>query len=172
MNKSFIITILGPDQPGLVKSLSETLNKFQGNWTESRMTHLAGKFAGIVRVSLPVEQFEKLSLALNEIQTDTFRILIEEASSINKDEPEHILSLELMAQDRPGIIQDITHQLAKLNVNIEELESNVKEASMSGGTLFCAQLKLSLPSGIKAEVVQDTLEEMSDQFMVDINFSD
>ena len=81
------------------------------------------------------------------------------------------MSLELLGQDRPRIIHDITEQLAKLNVNIEELESEIKEASMSGGTLFCAQLKLSLPEDLAEEAVQDTLEEMSDQFMVDINFS-
>ena len=82
-----------------------------------------------------------------------------------------MLSLDLLGQDRPGIIQDITEQLAHLNVNIEELESQIKEASMSGGVLFSAQLKLSLPKSLSPEEVQDSLESMSDQFMVDINFS-
>ncbi|MEE9325926.1 MAG: ACT domain-containing protein [Cocleimonas sp.] len=173
MNKSLIITIFGPDQPGLVKSISETLEKYQGSWSESRMTHLAGKFAGIVSVSLAVDKIEKLKKSLDELQTDTFRIFVEETpSSITKTPPECTLSLELMAQDRPGIIHDITQQLAKLNVNIEELKSNVKQASMSGGTLFCAKLKLSIPKNIKAETVQETLEDMSDQFMVDLIFSD
>jgi glycine cleavage system regulatory protein len=173
MNKTLIITIFGPDQPGLVKSISETLEKHQGSWSESRMTHLAGKFAGIVSVSLEVDKIEKLKKSLDKLQTNTFRIFVEEAPTLTvKSIPERTLSLELLAQDRPGIIHDITQQLAKLNVNIEDLKSSVKQASMSGGTLFCAKLKLSIPQNIKIEVVQETLEDMSDQFMVDLNFSD
>ena len=170
MQVSLVITILGPDRSGLVKSLSETLNHFQGNWTESRMSHLAGKFAGIVQISVPTEQVEQLTTALQALQSDGLQISIEKVDQ-DKVAPSKEISLELLGQDRPGIIRDITEQLARLNVNIEELESQVKEASMSGGTLFCAQLKLGLPENVTTEAVQDSLESMSDQFMVDINFS-
>ncbi len=171
MQVSLIITILGPDQPGLEKSLSKTLNQFKGNWKESRMTHLAGKFAGILQVSVPADQVNPLSNALRELQSDSFQIQIEKSNQTQTATPIKTLSLELLGQDRPGIIHDITEQLAHLNVNIEELESEIKEASMSGGTLFCAQLKLGLPENVSPEAVQDALENMSDQFMVDINFS-
>jgi len=170
MQTSLVITILGPDQPGLVKSLSEKLNQFNGNWTESRMSHLAGKFAGILQISVPTDQVDELTTALQALQSDGLQISIEKVDQA-KSTPSKVLSLELLGQDRPGIIRDITEQLAHLSVNIEELESQVKEASMSGGTLFCAQLKLGLPEGVTSDAVQDSLESMSDQFMVDINFS-
>ena len=170
MQVSLVITILGPDRSGLVKSLSETLNRFQGNWTESRMSNLAGKFAGILQVSVPEDQVGELTTALQALQSDGLQISIEKVERV-KTTPSKVLSLELLGQDRPGIIRDITEQLARLNVNIEELESQAKEASMSGGTLFCAQLKLGLPENVTTEAVQDSLESMSDQFMVDINFS-
>ena len=170
MQVSLIITILGPDRSGLVKSLSEILNRFQGNWTESRMSHLAGKFAGILQISVPTDNVDELTTALQALQSDGLQVSIEKAEQGNTTATK-VLSLELLGQDRPGIIHDITEQLARLNVNIEELESQVKEASMSGGTLFCAQLKLGLPENVTTEAVQDSLESMSDQFMVDINFS-
>lgn len=171
MQTSLIITILGPDQSGLVKSLSETLNHFQGSWTESRMSHLAGKFAGILQISIPTNQVDDLTTALQALQPDGLQISIEKSEQSQLSTPSNVLSLELLGQDRPGIIHDITKQLAQLNVNIEELESQVKEASMSGGTLFCAQLKLGLPEGVTTEAVQNALESMSDKFMVDIYFT-
>jgi len=73
MQVSLVITILGSDQPGLVKSLSETLNHFQGNWTKSSMSHLAGKFAGLVLVSVPTGQVDQLSSALQKLQSDSFQ---------------------------------------------------------------------------------------------------
>lgn len=171
MQVSLVVTILGPDQPGLVKSLSETLNQFQGSWTESRMSHLAGKFAGLLHISVPESQVDQLKTALHNLETDSFKILVEKTHSDQKTTSAQTLSLELLGQDRPGIIHDVTQQLAALNVNIEELESEVKEASMSGGTLFQANLTLGLPDDITPETVQETLESMSDQFMVDLIFS-
>jgi len=169
MQVSLVISVLGPDKSGLVKSLSETLNRFQGNWTESRMSHLGGMFAGLLLVSIPSDQVDPLTSALEDLQSDDLQIRIERSDKAQTSTT--MLSLDLLGQDRPGIIQDITEQLAHLNVNIEELESQIKEASMSGGVLFYAQLKLGLPEGVSPEVVQDSLESMSDQFMVDINFS-
>jgi len=170
MQIPFVITILGPDKPGLVKTLSETLNRVQANWSESRMSHLAGKFAGLLQVSVPEEQVDALTTALQKLQSDSFQIHIERSDQPELNAPTKTLELELLGQDRPGIIHDITQQLAHLNVNIEALESEVKEASMSGGTLFCARLTLSLPADISSDAVQEQLESMSDQFMVDLNF--
>jgi glycine cleavage system regulatory protein len=171
MQVSLIITILGPDRPGLVGSLSETLDKFQGSWTESRMSHLAGKFAGILQVSIPHDQVDNLTLALNSLQDKTLKVLVEKSSNNDTEEPTKILCLSVLGQDRPGIIHDITRQLAKLNVNIEELESHIEEASMSGGSLFRTELKLGLPEEISSTAIQDSLEAMSDEFMIDINSS-
>ena len=173
MQTTLIITILGADRSGLVKSISETINQFNGNWTESRMSHLAGKFAGILQVSLPQDQVDELTKALELLQSNGLKVSIEKADQSEDAtvKSAKVLSLDLLGQDRPGIVRDITDQLARLNVNIEELESQVKEASMSGGTLFSAQLKLGLPENVTTQAVQDSLESMSDQFMVDINFS-
>ncbi|KAG1663479.1 hypothetical protein GQR58_020418 [Nymphon striatum] len=159
MQVSLIITILGPDKPGLVESLSETLTKYGASWSESRMAHLAGKFAGLLQVSLPTENLEPLTKAVRELETDSFKIHLEKADT-NIAKPEKILKLELLGQDRPGIIFDITQQLAKLNVNIEELESHIREASMSGEILFCAELTLGLPENVSSDEVQDSLEEI------------
>ncbi len=77
MHVSLIITILGADRPGLVSSVSEVLEAYKGSWSESRMTHLAGKFAGILQISVPEANIEALTIALNELKTDDLKILIE-----------------------------------------------------------------------------------------------
>ena len=171
MHISLIITILGADRPGLVSSISEVLETHKGSWSESRMAHLAGKFAGILQISLPDSNIEALSIALDKLQTNDLRILIETAQATNKPAPTKTLNIEILCQDRIGIVNDVTEVLAKLHVNIEELDSTVKEASMAGGMLFCAELTLGLPEGVNANAVEDALEEMSDQLMIDINLS-
>lgn len=171
MQTSLVITILGPDKVGLVSSLSETISKHNGSWIESKMSHLAGRFAGLLEASVPTTEVESLTKELKALETDSFKILIDRSSPAVASKATHHLNLELLGQDRQGIILDVTNQLATLNVNIEELESEVQPASMSGGTLFKAKLTLGLPDGVSADEVQDSLESMSDQFMVDIDVS-
>ena len=171
MQVSLIITILAADRPGLISSISEVLEDHNSNWTESRMAHLSGKFAGLLQVSVDESNFESLTNALDNMQTSELKILVEKAETTNKPAPTKTLKIEILCQDRIGIINDVTEELAKLNVNIEELDSSVKEASMSGGMLFSAELTLGLPEGVDAHAVEDCLEELSDQLMIDINLS-
>lgn len=170
MQVSLIITVLGEDQPGLVNAISEILESHNGGWTESRMAHLAGKFAGILQVSAPQENIQALTEALDDLQNEKLNIQLEVANN-TRQVTTTTLDVELLCQDRLGIIKDITEVLTRLNVNIEELDSHVKEASMAGGLLFSAELKLGLPENVSVDTVEEALEEMSDQFMIDIKLT-
>ena len=170
MQSSLVLTVLGADRAGLVSSIAEAVKAHQGNWQESRMVHLAGQFAGLAHVTLPQENVAALAETLNALQGSGLQILIQhsEAPSPRTITP---LTLELLGHDRPGIIHDITSQLAALNVNIEELESEQRAAPMSSELLFYAHLTLGLPEGVTAEDVQGVFEAMPDPLMVDITFS-
>lgn len=170
MQKSLVITILGDDKAGLVNSISDVMRAHGGNWMESRMVHLDGKFAGLLRASVNDQNFSHLTSALKALQDDDLQINIETADSASQDTSSENLRIELMGQDRPGIIDDITGELAKLNINIEEMCTEQRSAQMSNETLFFAQINMSLPENISPEMAQDSLEQLSDQLMVDIDF--
>lgn len=173
MYTSLVITVLAEDRPGLVSSLSEVLNSHHANWMESRMTRLAGKFAGLLQVSVADEHLAALTEALQGLQTNDLLIQVEKtkATEAHPDAEVTLLKLEILGQDRPGIIEDVTSQLSTLKVNIEEMSSEQRVASMSNELLFFAELSLRVPESITPEDVIDALEAMSDQLMVDLNFS-
>jgi len=54
-----VLTLIGPDRPGLVESVAARVAAHGGNWLESRMAHLAGQFAGILRVEVPAERLSE-----------------------------------------------------------------------------------------------------------------
>lgn len=171
MQTSLVLTLLGPDRAGLVNSIAEAVKAHQGNWQESRMVHLAGQFAGLVHVSLPQTQVTDLKQALQVLQNQDLQILVQESAITDNPRTLTHLSMELLGLDRPGIIHDITRQLAALNVNIEELESEQRAAPMSNEMLFYAHLQLGLPPGVTAEDVQGVFESMPDPLTVDLTFS-
>ena len=70
---SLILTVVGPDRPGLVRALSEAVAARGGSWLESRMARLAGQFAGIVLVEAP----ESLLDDLRALESQGLRIVVQ-----------------------------------------------------------------------------------------------
>jgi len=168
MKKSVVLTVISEDRPGIVETLSQTLADHDGNWIESSMLSMAGKFAGILRTDVPENQIEGLIADLAALESSGLQIVTEPCESIGKPEGAHQFYLELIGQDRPGIVRDITQALAKHHVNVEELSTECQDASMSGETLFVAQAHISIPADASLEALQDELEDLANELMVDI----
>ena len=64
MSLSLVLTVIGDDRPGIVEQIATAISEHNGNWLESSMSHLAGKFAGIVCVSIPDSQLDAVKSAL------------------------------------------------------------------------------------------------------------
>ena len=164
---SFIVTLVGPDRPGLVRALAEAVTQAGGNWLESRMAHLAGQFAGIVLVSLPAEATPALRWAVARLEAEGFQVAIRVGAA---EEASHatVLGLEVVGQDRPGIVRDITEILARRGVNIEELTTHIGSASFSGEIMFRVTARLRVPVALTAADISADLHHLSHELMVDI----
>jgi len=167
-----ILTAIGKDRPGLVSALSEEIAAHGGNWLESRMARLAGEFAGIVRVSVPAANAEALVTALRGLEARGLRVTVERGAGEVGAAVRAGLKLELMGQDHPGIIRDVTHALAALGVNIEELTTQIESGSMSGTALFRASARLSAPAQVKAAELRESLERLAGDLMVEISLDE
>ena len=162
-----VLTLIGPDRPGLVESLAKRVAAHGGNWVESRMAHLAGQFAGILRVEVPPENVPALQAAVAELEKDGLRVV---AQSGARPEAEGVraMELEVVGQDHPGIVRDISEVLLRHGVNIQELTTDHVSAPMAGGLLFSAKARLHVPAGTDADRLRDDLETIADDLMVDL----
>ncbi len=161
-----VLTIIAPDQPGLVERIAQCIAAQGGNWLESRMSRMAGQFAGILKVAVPVASREPLVGALQGLSG--IRVQVAESG----DEPSgswKSIHLDLIGNDRPGIVRDITRLLAEYGVNLERLSTEVVPAPMSSELLFHAEALLAVPLGQSLEQLQDKLETLADDLMVEMN---
>ena len=136
MTTPVVLSVISDDRPGVVEKLSEVLARHEGNWTESSMMSLGGKFAGILLASVPRDSAGSLIEELQGLQSGGLRITAEMASATAEHQPVTEVTLDLIGQDRPGIVKDVTRILASHHVNVQELETHCQSASMSGETLF------------------------------------
>jgi glycine cleavage system regulatory protein len=167
MTTYLVLTAIGNDKPGLVQSLARVIAEHEGNWLESSMSQLAGKFAGILRVSVSDQQADALIKALDDL-SGQLKLVIERVDDELPVEPPLTVSLSLVGNDRPGIIREISHALAGLAVNVEQLNTECAPAPMSGDALFRARATLRVPSGIDLDTLQEELEKLADDLIVEI----
>lgn len=166
--KSLVITFVGDDRPGIVESISKIIVQHDGEWVESRLANLSGKFAGVLRANLPAEKCESFSADL-KASTEGLSITIEQVNDTKIPEiKEQCYRLELVGQDRPGIIHRISSVLVNNGATVEDLESEVTEASMSGEKLFKANITLCLAEGYSADKLSEVLEDLANELIVDI----
>jgi glycine cleavage system regulatory protein len=167
MRTSFVLTVIGDDRPGLVEQLSDLVLAAGANWEESRMARLAGKFAGLLRVSVDAERAEALAASLTTLDADGLTVVIKRSSEA---EPSafRTCELDLVGNDHPGIIRDISRVLAQHRVNIEELETEVTSAPMSGDALFRARARLRVPSTMTVDELRGVLEALAGDLMVEL----
>ena len=170
MGKTLVLTFIAKDRSGLVEKLSETVTEEGGNWLESRMAHLAEKFAGIARIEVPDDKVTSLKNALSALDAEGFHLAVEEAS-VGATLHGPVFDLDLVGPDQPGILRDISHCLAGHGVSVEEMETDIREAPMGGGSLFYAKARVCVPASLSEEGLRQDLEALAGALMVDITFA-
>ena len=169
MSKFLVLTIIADDKPGIVETLAATIADQNGNWLESRMSHMAGKFAGILRISIAAEDANSLQIRLSELATQGINVGVEVSAEAGDSVATKDLTLNLVGNDRPGIVREVSQALAKMGVNVLELTTNCESAAMSADLLFKTEAHLRVPQGFDADSLTDALEAISNDLMVEIN---
>lgn len=170
MNTSIVLTVIADDQPGVIQRVSRVVTEFGGSWTQSSMSSLAGHFAGILLVSVPNDKTDACIEKLHSLESRGLRVIANVSGEAVAREDTHVYALELVGNDRPGIVHDITTLLKKHNVNVLSLETLVEAASMGGGELFRAHAELVVPVTADIDVLETEIEELANDLMVDITF--
>jgi glycine cleavage system regulatory protein len=173
MQSHLIMTVLGNDRPGLVNSLAETIARHHGNWLESRMARLDGQFAGIIRISCPSGSVDAL---LHELQSPSapgtpplsVTVVRDHISSLPQ---RRIIAVDVVGQDRPGIVRELTAAIASVGANIEELTTGLESAPMSGSPMFRASGTVSIQADSDPSSLVQAIEGLGGDLTVDVSLN-
>lgn len=165
-----VITVFAADKPGQVERIADCIAAHGGNWLESRMSRMAGQFAGILRVGVPAETYEELLDALKGLAKDGIQVMFAE-SGIEQSCTWKPIAMELVGNDRPGIVRDISRVLTQQGINLERLVTDVRPAPMSNEPLFHAEAILAVPLTHSLEALQKSLEDLADELLVELKLN-
>lgn len=171
MQSRLVLTLIGKDRPGLVDALAATVAEHGGNWVESRMCRLGGEFAGVLRVEVPSDAVDPLKDALGKLESHGLQVVARPDADADEGTTPSA-TIEIVGQDRPGIVKEISRALAANGVNVEDLHTERNSAPMSGEMLFEARIHVNMPGKSDAGALRASLEKIAADLMVEIKFEE
>ena len=172
MQTCIVFTFIGNDKPGLIETISQAVASQGGNWLESRMSQLAGKFAGIIRVSVADDHSPALIDALKALEQQGLAVLIETDESSVSAITTKTLQLNIVGLDRPGIVKEVSQALAQHKINVVEMSSHISSAPMTADPLFNADATIALPDNVDIDELQEELEDIANELTLDISIDE
>ncbi len=169
MLSDLVLTIISDDKPGIVETLANTVKTHEGNWLESRLTQLAGKFAGVVRLQVEETHRAALTLALRDLREQGINIIIEGAADASETVEFREAGFHAVGPDRPGIVKELSHIFTEANINVSEINTRYSSMPYSGEPLFEAEGKVQIPENVQIHDVQEKLENIANQLAIDIS---
>ena len=163
--KPIIFTLVGSDKPGLISDLAKSVYDMGGNWLGSNLSHMAGHFAGFVQVDLPVEKHQALIDLFSQHPDLKIHLL---PGVTDQSTEQQCVQIDIMGNDKTGIVQELTQILSQFNLNIVKFDSSLESAPNWGGALFKAKAIITVAADFDLEALQESLESVANDLMVDI----
>ena len=165
---SLIVTLVGPDRHGIVSQLSERAQRFGANWAASRLTRLAGEFAGTVHLEVPHEHADALIAALRELSSSGLQVVVARSTGGSVPASLRAVELELVGDDRIGIVSTLTKILAERGVSIENLHTEILRSGVTGKQTFKIGAHLLLPATLSVDALRQELGALAHDMTLDI----
>lgn len=169
METSYIVTFIGDDRPGLVEQLSSVIESNQGNWHESRLSQLGGKFTGLILVSLPDDSGATLEADLKALSSSGLSVRVTPTRDAANVPMGRDITLTVIGPDRLGIVREISRSLAERMINVVEMDSHVSSAPMSAEMIFNARIDAQIPTDTDMDDLADTLDEIANHMTLEID---
>lgn len=167
LTTSLVVTVVGRDKPGLVRHLSDATHGFAVNWADSRMTHFAGQFAGMVHFQVSPEHADAFIEALHKLESAGLQVKVARNDAPPIAAGKRMLKLELVGPDRPGIVRQLSTSLAERGVSIEDLHTEIVSKTEAEHHVFKVHALLVVPQALSDEALRSVLETLASELMLD-----
>ena len=168
MRDKLIIAASGPDRKGIVSEISSIINQYNGNIETSRMIRLEEQFSILILIKIENKKIKNLKDELKKIKN--LKVDTNPTTSINKTYKNRF-HLYINGADNEGIVYSFSNYFSKLNVNIEEVTTSIKNAPISATPLFMMDLVITTSEEFnESEIIKD-LNELSERLGVEVNLT-
>lgn len=166
MNTTFIANFVGKATPATIKQLAAITHENGGKWLISKVNFIDDQVAAVIKVEVPIDNAQTVQDAFNGHPNLVVQIVDSDTHAHNVD---IIYQLRLDANDRAGIVNEITHVLDGQGVSILDMDCQRVFIAGGGGvssSLFTANMAIRLPKEISIDDIANELESLSEDTRV------
>lgn len=166
-----ILTAIGADRPGIVDEVSEFIFDRGGNIEDSRMVNLRGQFAMMVLIGGDDGVLGKIRGDIGALaQQSRLHAELRPAEGPAKAAASAAAlayRLTATAMDQAGLVHRIAHMLREMNVNIENMDTHLAPAPVTGAPLFEMELIISVPRETPLSKLRENVGKLCDELNID-----
>lgn len=168
MTSNIILVFTSPDRPGVIEKLTSVVVEQGGNWEESRLARLCGDFAGIVRITIHPAELERLTERMDALAEEGIAVYVKPANLYAGTPNARSARLACSGADHEGIVNRLAAYLARQGINVEEMETEVEPAPITGTPVFRMNSLITIPAEFDLRQLQENLNELASQLAIDL----
>jgi glycine cleavage system transcriptional repressor len=166
-----VVFVLGPDHPGIIATVAQTLFEHGCNLEDVSQTCLQQQFVGIFIVAADgQERGEGLLRALCE-RLDPAGLSVHlrsvPAAGVQPESAGEPFVITTVGPDRPGLVAGISGLLARYNANITNLKAVPRGAG--AGQEYVTFYEVDVPAGTDRQVFRKALRERAQELGLEVN---
>ena len=166
MRSKLIISANGLDKKGIVSKISSVIGKHNANIETSKMIRLENEFAMLILIDIQNEKIKTLTESLNKINELSINLI--ETKTNENILYENKFHLYINGADNEGIVYAFSKFLSELDINIDEVNTKIKNAPMSATPLFMMDLIIGSKSKINEKDLNEKLNGVGEKLGVEV----
>ncbi len=158
-----VLLAIGLDKPGIVNLVSSFITGRGCNIEDSKMSVMGEDFALVLLFSGPFSSIEKVKAEIKDLESAAGLTVLLKDTKAPADRPKEAslpYIIETFGMDHPGIVNEVTGVLHKNKINVEDLETGVSNAPVSGTPVFHMRIKIAVPAAVPVSKLKDELFEV------------
>ena len=175
MDRTWMLTAVGKDRPGIVAAVTKILYGRGCNLEDSAMTRLAGEFAIMLIFSAPgrlsQDQLEQTFHVLSRRLKLAIQLkpLTGAERTLHRVGAPHLISV--YGADRPGIVYRVSSVLASLDVNITDVSTHrtTRAKTKAAKPLYLMVLEVELPTRLTTSRLERRLKTLAKKLGVRVS---
>ena len=174
MKRTFALSAIGKDRPGIVAEVSGLIYECGGNLEDSSMTRLGEQFALLILLSGTGEEFSyRLSTGCKRLEWEKHLSVFLTPLETPEGKPGEkgridLYELSTTGLDRMGIVYRVSRLLADLGVNIADMHTKATPSPESGTPIFTMQILLEVPVSVSPQNLRRELNRLGEELAIDI----
>ena len=166
MRSKLIISANGLDEKGIVSKISSIIGKHNANIETSKMIRLENEFAMLILINIQNEKIKILTKSLNQINELSVNLI--ETKTNENILYENKFHLYINGADNEGIVYTFSKFLSEIDINIDEVNTKIKNAPMSATPLFMMDLIIGSKSKINEKDLNEKLNGVGEKLGVEV----